>query len=108
MLHFAKIEATSGDNVIVAGSTYPNKQIRVLSYTVLSDADVSLTWKSDTTGLSGAMPIAAKGGITATSNFLAPGGPLGLFQTKSGEDLVLNLSGTANVGGHLTYYVLNN
>lgn len=107
-LQYAKIEATSGDNVIVTGSDFPNQRVRVLAYTVLSDADVTIQWKSDSTDISGPMPIAERGGLTCTSNFLAPGGPMALMTTLNvGEDLVLNLGSAATVGGHITYYAIN-
>ena len=107
-LQWTKIEATSGDNVIVTGSDFPNQRIRVLAYTVLSDADVTIQWKSDSADISGPMPIAERGGVTCTSNFLAPGGPMALMTTLNvGEDLVLNLGSAATVGGHITYYAIN-
>lgn len=111
MLQFAKIDVSAGgDNVVVLGNRFPNRRIMVISYSIISDADVTVKWKSNSTDLSGPMAIAAKGGITVTSNFVigAGGGPLGIFQTLNGEDdLVLNLSGAAAVGGHITYFVLN-
>lgn len=112
MLQFAPIVATSaGENVIVTGSTYPNRRIMVISYTLVTDANVAVTWVSGATAnLSGTMALNARGGLTVTSNFvIGPGGgPLGIFQTLAAEDdLIINLSGTANVGGHITYFVLN-
>ena len=111
MQHFAKIDLTSaGDNVIVSGSTYPNRRIAILNYTILSDSDVTVQWKSGASDLSGPMTIAAKGGLAPTNSmiFSVGGGPLALFQTlNGGDDLILDLSGNAVVGGHLTYFVLN-
>lgn len=108
-IQFAKIEATSsGDNVIAVGADFPDKRIRVLSYTVLTDVDVTIKWVSNATDISGPMPIAAKGGMTCTSNYLAPGGPMALMTTlEVGDDLILNLSGAANVGGFITYYAIS-
>lgn len=109
-LQFAKIDASAGDNVIVSGADFPQKRIRVLSYTVLGDTDCTLQWKSDgatTTDLSGVMPIAAKGGMHCTSNYLAPGGPMALLSTTNvEEDLVLNVS-AGTVGGFITYYAIS-
>lgn len=110
-LQFAKIDATTGDNVIAVGADFPQKRIRVLSYTILTDADCSVQWKSDgasTVDLSGTMPIAEKGGMSCTSNYLAPGGPMALMSTKEVEDdLVLTVTGAANVGGFITYYAIS-
>jgi hypothetical protein len=108
-LQFGKIDVTAaGDTVIVTGSTFPQKRIRVLSYTFLADANVNVTWKSGSTAISGAMPIIQYGGMHCTSNYLAPGGPMALLSTVNDEDnLVLNLSGPANVQGFITYYAIS-
>lgn len=108
-LQFAKIEANaSGDNVIVSGATFPQKRIRVLSYTILTDADVTVKWVSNATDISGPMPLAATGGMHCTSNYLAGGGPMALMTTLEVEDdLILNLSGPAIVGGFITYYAIS-
>lgn len=109
MMKYLSINATaSGDNVVLAGSVYPNMCYMVVSYTLLSDANVTITWKSNSVALSGGMPILASGGIATTSNFLAGaiGSPIGLFKTlQTNDDLVLNLSGAANVGGHISIFV---
>ena len=111
MMQYLPISVNSaGDNVILAGSLFPNRRFMVLAYTLLTDANVTITWKSNSTAISGAMPILASGGISTTSNFLSGGigQPLGLFQTVNGnDDLILNLSGAANVGGHISIFVLN-
>lgn len=112
MLQFAPIVATSsGENVIVTGSTFPNRRIMVISYTLITDTNVGVTWVSGATAnLSGTMALDARGGLTVTSNFVigAGGGPLGIFQTLAAEDdLILDLSGGATIGGHITYFVLN-
>lgn len=108
MLQYAKIDInSSGDNIVVLGVYYPNRRLRVISYTLLTDTDVSVKWISGATDLSGPMAIAAKGGVTVTSNFNTNGGPLGIFDTlQVEEDLILNLDAGAIVGGHMTYYVL--
>ncbi len=111
MIKYLAINATSaGDNVILAGSVYPNRRYMVLAYTILTDANTTVTWKSDATDVSGPMPLLASGGVSCTSNFLTGsiGQPLGLLQTLNGnDDLILNLSGAATVGGHITIFVLN-
>ena len=109
MIQYFPISATSsGDNIIVTGSAYPNRRIAILSYTVLTDTDVTIKWVSGANGdISGEMPIAAKGGMSCTSNFMLAGGPIGLMRTIEAEDnIILNLSGAANVGGFITCYVV--
>lgn len=111
MMKYAIINATSaGDNVIIPASAYPNRRFMVLAYTFLTDANVTVTWKSGSTAISGPMPVLASGGVATTSNFLAggTGQPVGLMVTANGnEDLILNLSGAANVGGHITVFVMS-
>lgn len=103
---FASIDtATSGDNTIVAA--VPNRKIRVINYTAIASADVSIRWKSGaSTNLSGAMALAANGGAAPAGTGQAPSGHIGLFETAPGQALVLNLSGAVQVSGHLAYQVI--
>jgi hypothetical protein len=94
---FAAISASnSGDNTVVAAVT--SKKIRVLRWRLSANGDVNAKWKSatagDITGLSYLTQYASAGGAYC---------PVGLFETTSGEALVLNLSGAVAVGGELTY-----
>ena len=97
---FAAISvSSSGDNTIVSGS--PNKQIRVLDYTLVCAAAVVVTWKSSAAGaISGPMSFGANGGVAT------PYSPAGKIQTAVGEGLVLNLGGNISVGGHLSYILV--
>lgn len=93
---FAVISASaSGDNTVVSAVT--GKKIRVLHYSLVCAAAVTLTWKSGTTAISGGMAFGTNNGIST------PYSPQGLFETASGQALVLSLSTDASVGGHLTY-----
>ena len=94
---FASVDvATLGDNTLV--TAVPAKQLRVLAYILVAAGAVAVRWKSGAaTNLSGAMALAANGGIAAT--FV----PVGLFQTVAGDALVLNLSAAVQVSGHLVY-----
>ena len=93
---FAKIDVASvGDNTIVSGVT--GKKIRVLQYALICAGAVTLTFKSGTTPITGDMAFAANGGIST------PYSPVGLIETAAGEDLVLNLSASTSVSGHLVY-----
>ena len=79
---------------VVAATT--GKRIYVISYVMLSTAAGTLTWKSNTTAISGAFPVAANGGVGASHN------PHGNFWTEAGEALNLTTA-TATAYGHLTY-----
>lgn len=102
---FAAIAAaSSGDNTIVAAVT--GKRIKVISYVVVAAGAVTAKWKSGAgTDLSGAMSLAANGGVSMAP----PGAPTGrraghLLQTASGAALVLNLGGAVSVAGHVSYF----
>jgi hypothetical protein len=112
MLQFLPINATgSGANVIIPGSNWPNRRIMVLNYCLVADTDVTIKWQSvgaTTTDLSGELPLVSNGGIATSSSMSFGSNPIGLFQTKNGGDnLVLNLSLGAGVGGHICFFVLN-
>lgn len=94
---FAIITATaSGDTAVVAAVA--GKKIRVLCASVNADAAVNVRFRSATTSISGLRYIAAAGGGSGWSY-----SPLGRFETASGEALNINLSGTANASGEVTY-----
>lgn len=93
-------ESTAADNEIVAAVA--GKKIIVTSYVLVAGAAVAVTWKSGTTALSGAMSLAANGGISVDS-----GHAEGVLKTATGEALNLALAGAVAVAGHLTYYLGN-
>lgn len=83
----------------------PGMSIEVLQYTYTISADATLTWKSNTTAISGPMPVLASGGVVSVS---APAGTFGgqtipLFKTALGEALKMGISAVSTVGGHLVY-----
>ena len=94
-------EAASGLNEVVAAKT--GYKFVVLEYGLIAAGAVSVTWKTATTALSGAMPIAANGGISASSFVVVPGGVYGMFETAVSEALNLTLSAAVQVSGHLVY-----
>lgn len=98
--------ATSGDNTIVAAATNGRK-IRVQEYLVVPSAAVTLTWKSGSTAISGAMDLAAKAPLEASTFGQTGTGVDGVLQTAGGEALVLNLGGAVQVSGHIKYEVLS-
>lgn len=99
-ISFAPIDvAASGDNTIVAADA--SRRIKVLSYVVVADAAVTARWKSGAgTNLSGAMSLAANGGVSAPP--VPPGGGHWM-ETAVNQALVLNLGSATGVRGHLSY-----
>lgn len=103
---YAVLTITAGQTqTVVAGVA--GQKITVLHFTLTTDTDTSISWKSGSNVISGPSPIGAQGGFA--DGFVAPliGDTLGLFETNAGEDLILYSSVAATIGGHLTYIVKN-
>ena len=96
---FAVISCSTdnGDHTLISANA--TKKLRVLSYVLVADAAVSVRFEGGTggTALTGVMPLIANTGISSGFN------PLGHFETASNTLLNLELTGTGNVFGHLTY-----
>lgn len=90
--------ASSGANTIVAAQS--GKQIRVLAYTIIAAGAVGATWKSASTSISGAMSLAANGGVAQ------PFVEVGVLQTAVGELLGLTLDGAVQVSGYVVYQII--
>lgn len=98
-LLFAPITAvTAATAEIVAAVT--GKSIYVVGYTLVASGTVTITWKSATTALSGAMALAAQTTVTAHGTLATP-----VLGTASGEALNLTLAQAVQVSGHVAYYV---
>lgn len=97
-LQFGSIDtASSGDNTLVLAAA--GKKVRVFSYVFVASGAVAVRWKSGANNKSGAMALAANGGIAmpATRDFGE------VLATNAGEALILNLGGAVQVSGHFTY-----
>ena len=98
---FATISASaSGANTIVAASG--SNKIKVLNSVIIADAAVTVTLKSASTALSGAMSLAANGGVASPVG--TPGGGW-IMETAINEALVLTLSSAVGVRGHVSYFL---
>jgi hypothetical protein len=98
-LLFATIDtASSGDNTIVAADA--SNKIKVVAWVAVASAAVSIRWKSGAgTNLSGAMALAANGGVSEAGEPSAH-----LFETAANQGLVLNLSAAQQVSGMVSYF----
>ena len=99
---FATISIVSGTTQAVVAAV-PNRKIRVLNYTLISDTAGTYKFQSASTDITGAIPVAANGGASPNGHGALPDGQIGLFETAAGEALNLVFSTTANIGGHLAY-----
>ena len=96
--HVAIEASSSGDTTVIAAST--GKRFLVLSMSIVGAAAVGVTWKSGSTTIGGKQEYPATGGIARNFN------PAGWFMTAPGEALVINLDTAVQVGGELTYQIL--
>lgn len=87
--------ATAADNEVVAAVT--GKRIILVGYTLVSTGTNILTWKSDTSALSGPMAVAANAII------VVPETARGLMTTVAGEALNLAMGSATQVSGHIVY-----
>jgi len=95
--------STGGTNeiVVAANAAYA---IEVYQYSFSSTADCTVTWKSDTTAISGPMSVVANGGfVNVAAPVTAPGQAEPLLKTAKGEGLKMTISAAATIGGHLVY-----
>lgn len=88
--------ATAATHEIVAAVA--GKKIRVTAVTLVCAGDVTVTWKSATTALCGAMSFASKGGFDTNRT-----PPNYFLETVAGEALQLTLSAGVQVSGTLNY-----
>jgi len=94
---FAAITTTaSGATTIVPAVT--DKKIVVKGYMLLSTGANTVTFKSNTTPITGAMDPAANGGMSYSGSADSPA-----FATAAGEALTLTLGQAAQVSGHVCY-----
>lgn len=95
----AKIDhAVAGDNEVVAG--VQGKALRVYAVVLVVSAAVNCRWKRGSTDITGDMNFGGKGEGYA----LAVTPPAYVMATLSGESLVLNLSASVAVDGHVCYW----
>ena len=95
---FVAISGGVGQTTLVAG--VEGRQISVMSYTLVVDADSTFqVFSSGTsnTAMTGPMSLAANGGVSANDNEV-------LYRTQTGESLVANNS-AGNFAGHLAYKI---
>lgn len=89
----------SGPNVVVSGVS--GYFILVLGYLLVASNAVEIAFETETGAvISGPYQVGQYGG-----NIVAPTG-IGQFGCKTGEDLILDLSGPIPVGGHLIYALI--
>jgi len=95
----AKIAITAaGNNTVVAAVA--GMSIRVISLYFISSNTNTVTIKSGTTDLSGAMDYTSQEKMKLDRN------DYGWVQTKSGEALIFTTTKSVNLSGFLTYFLV--
>lgn len=87
--------SASGDNTLV--QPVSGKCLRVISLTFTCSANVTVSWKSNSTVLVQPMSFAQYGGMDCNRH------PGYFAQTLKGQTLIMNLSGAVDVRGSLNY-----
>lgn len=95
ILHAVIDQSGAGTDTLV--SAVAGKKVRVVSYVITTGASATVQFKSDTTAVSGAMPITV--GISAEGSRDTP-----LFETHTGDPLKLTTTSAAGKG-HLSYFL---
>jgi hypothetical protein len=91
------VSASGATQIVAADAT---RKIKVVSYVLVADAAVTAKWQSASTDLTGAMSLAANGGVSAIGSFDAH-----LMETSVNQALNLNLGGAVGVRGHISYFL---
>ena len=92
----AAINLSASGTVVASVSS---KRIKVFAIKLTVDANLTVYWKSNTTAIEGPQSYPATGGYCETVD-----PPNFILATTAGEALVLNVSGTGNVGGRVSYW----
>lgn len=100
---YASIDLNATGNVVAAVT---GKRIRVVTYVLVASGAGTVTWRSATTALSGAMTVATGTPISAAPLPEGLAGQKGHLETATGEALNLLISGSIQVSGHLVYEVV--
>ena len=85
----------TGDQILVPGTV--NYRIGILQFFFIVSASVTLTYKSGSIALTGALPFLANG--AQVQDFIQL--PL---QCNDGDPFIINASGAITLGGTLWYY----
>jgi len=90
----------TGDNILVASSGARHR-IQAYQLFLVASLATTLRFKSGATNLTGPVMLSALGSVTL-DNIREP-----WFDTAEGEDLILNQTGAAVVGGVLGYFIID-
>ena len=108
---FVKI-STTGSQVLATVPLGSGRRIRVVNYVIVASAACSVYFQqiyspaAYVVGITGAMSIAANGGISASGTGLGPDGFFGLFETGSDYDTLAIYTSGAQISGHLGYVII--
>lgn len=93
--------STSGNNTIISAPTTGFIAIDQISF--ICEGEVSLTFKSNTTTLSGAMTFGTYQAAVFDNTMQSPDG---CITCKPGEAFIINLSNAVGVNGYVRYRIV--
>lgn len=91
--------SASGDNTATIAAPGERKLIQIVGMLAIAAGAVSMTIKSGSTALTGAIPLSANNGFSAW-NSAQP-----ILECAPNEALVINLSGAVLVAGWIVYNI---
>lgn len=91
----------TGDNIVVSAGG-GRRRVQLYQVFFVVDAATTIKWRSGSTDITGPVPLVQYGSFVLDNN-REP-----WLITNEGEDLVINQTGTAGVGGALGYWILDN
>lgn len=101
-IRYAAIDnaAATGNTTVVAATT--GKRVVVVGYAIVASGAVAVKFTDGAggTNLTGAMALAANGGVSYAGDITTPA-----LAASVGNALVLNAGGAVQVSGHIAYYL---
>lgn len=99
-LLFGSISTAASGQTLLLAAQGAGLKIKVVSYVVVASAAVTVQFQSAASALTGAMALAANGGLVVQSTTAAH-----VFETAANAALNINLGGAVQVSGHFSYFV---
>lgn len=100
-LYAPVVASVAGATTIVVNANTPNPglKLRVMAANVIASNIVNVKWQTST----GPADLTGFAYLTQNGGYILPYNPLGWFETLRGDDLLITLSQSVAIGGHITY-----
>jgi hypothetical protein len=98
-IYYAVVNFGSTSTVVIG---VPNRQINLISASIIVSAAVTLTWQTST----GSVNLSGPQAISPTGGYILPFNAGGWLQTALGDSLILNISPNTAIGGMISYVLI--